>query len=174
MPGNDHYAAGIAAAVFASMPALASAQTLSGERGGPPAAAVVEILRGEHDARTVLTIYAERASDQTRWRAVLTESNGAVREANGPTCPALADAVDRLERVSLPPVEIRPVQPAEGQRPSPPNLGYLHQSYRLTLRAVSTDGAPVELSLAHGGAGPVRDWFEHVEPTLDPCWRPTP
>lgn len=175
MPRNDHYAAGIAGAILlAAAPSPAPAQTLAGEHGGPPAAAVVEILRGERDDRTVLTFYAGREGERTRWRAVLTEPNGVAREADGATCPALADAVDRLERISLPRVEIRQLVPAAGQQPSPPNLGYLHQGYRLTIRAVSADGAPVNLSLAHGGAGPVRDWFEHVGPSLDPCWRPAP
>ena len=173
MSWNRHYAAGLAALYVVSAPAWAQAQALVGDQGGPPAAAVVEMIRGEAGERSTLTFYKDRAGSGSpvSWRAVLVEANGAARSAAGSSCPALIEAVSRLERIAPPRIEIQPVETAVGSRPTPPNLGYLHQGYRLSIRAVAADGAPVELTLAHGGAGPVRDWLEASMDALEPCWR---
>lgn len=167
---NHNSAAGATGALIAvcvvtlASPFEALAQQRQGGEGlDSRPAAVIERTGGEPAETISLSVFSHRALDgdaRFSWRVIVTDPQGSARELDRSVCPAVFRAISKLERMAIPRVEIRPGELVDGQFPDPPNLGTMHQSYRATLSAFSADNAPVEITLSHLGAGPIRDWWD--------------
>lgn len=116
----------------------------------------------------------EATSKQGVWTARMETRSGAetsVLWTSTKTCPQLYGNLVELERIALPRIEIRDHSDAPTQYEAPPpNMGQLHTSHSLWVRAWDADNVPSEIALHSLGAGSVAVWFSKAQTDLDGCW----
>lgn len=145
--------------------------------GSLPKAVVIH--RADRRATISVSFYQARSSEgaantQGTWTARMETRLGAetsVLWTSTKICPQLYGNLVELERIALPRIEIRDRSDAPAQYEAPPpNMGQLHTSHTLWVRAWDADNIPSEITLHSLGAGSVAMWFSKVQVDLDGCW----
>lgn len=142
--------------------------------GAAPKAVLISTT-GE-ESYSAISFYEDRPPEPTgsTWiiRLEFNADDGSkVVTVRGEDCPAIFDTVLAIERLSLPPIDMRSAGSGSpvGYRPSPPALGPSHTSYALWGRGWATDGSPFEATFSSLGAGPLAEVFMAAEDTLRAC-----
>ena len=148
-------------------------------RGLQPKFSVLE-SRGEGStaSRTLWAGYEVRdSSGGSSWvvtRQIHNGSTAADDVVRSGTCPQVYGLILEMERLPIPRPEVRGTRSASprGYVQPPPNLGPTHSSYAMWSQGWTSDGAPIELTASHLGAGPLEGWVASAEHHLKDCWTP--